>query len=281
MAQPSPKRSYACSALSHDDEPTKPSDLGHRPAGFVQFCAIFLRKSGRSRSRQPLLIFAGRRRWVVSQSGIRVFFVQKETFGSRDGGNGICAVQRLQFLMTDICNDQDYAAKGKGTGETERGNRKGKAEGNGRRVAQQVLIRCLATGHATDLARLDPMLRGLISGQMGIVGTLRSGLGEEIGEMSPMRVLVTHSINALEIVLILEDVLSAITERHKLEPVGEPSLQNAIESTMRSIHESRYWAVGSAIGIEHLQANLYYSSDGLHCVLPEGPITSRLQALWI
>jgi Ssl1-like len=34
-----------------------------------------------------------------------------------------------------------------------------------------------------------------------------------------------------------QDVLKAISERHKLEPIGEPSLQNAIEmarSSMRS-----------------------------------------------
>ena len=35
-----------------------------------------------------------------------------------------------------------------------------------------------------------------------------------------------------------QEVLKAISERHKLEPVGEPSLQNAIEmarSSMRSV----------------------------------------------
>jgi transcription initiation factor TFIIH subunit 2 len=38
-----------------------------------------------------------------------------------------------------------------------------------------------------------------------------------------------------------QDVLSAISERHKLEPIGEPSLQNAIDmarSTMRSVRSS-------------------------------------------
>jgi len=62
---------------------------------------------------------------------------------------------------------------------------------------------------------------------MGIVG-MRSGLGEKIGEMSGNP----------------QDVLSAISERHKLEPIGEPSLQNAIEmarSTMSHLptHSSR------------------------------------------
>ncbi|KIL66269.1 hypothetical protein M378DRAFT_75306 [Amanita muscaria Koide BX008] len=64
-------------------------------------------------------------------------------------------------------------------------------------------------------------------GQIGIVG-MRAGLGEKIGHMSGNP----------------QDVLKAISERHKLEPVGEPSLQNAIEmakSTMSHLptHSSR------------------------------------------
>ncbi|OCH86130.1 TFIIH basal transcription factor complex subunit SSL1 [Obba rivulosa] len=64
-------------------------------------------------------------------------------------------------------------------------------------------------------------------GQIGIVG-MRSGLGERIGEMTGNP----------------QEVLKAISERHKLEPNGEPSLQNAIEmarSTMSHLptHSSR------------------------------------------
>ncbi|KIP11520.1 hypothetical protein PHLGIDRAFT_33262 [Phlebiopsis gigantea 11061_1 CR5-6] len=49
-------------------------------------------------------------------------------------------------------------------------------------------------------------------GQIGIVG-MRGGIGERIGEISSNP----------------QDVLKAISERHKLEPAGEPSLQNAID----------------------------------------------------
>ncbi|KAJ3549487.1 hypothetical protein NMY22_g861 [Coprinellus aureogranulatus] len=64
-------------------------------------------------------------------------------------------------------------------------------------------------------------------GQIGIVG-MRAGLGERIGEMSGNP----------------QDVLKSIADRHKLEPVGEPSLQNAVEmarSTMNHLptHSSR------------------------------------------
>ncbi|CDO77639.1 hypothetical protein BN946_scf184946.g33 [Trametes cinnabarina] len=64
-------------------------------------------------------------------------------------------------------------------------------------------------------------------GQIGIVG-MRGGLGERIGEMSGNP----------------QDVLKAISERHKLEPNGEPSLQNAIEMARSSMshlptHSSR------------------------------------------
>jgi len=64
-------------------------------------------------------------------------------------------------------------------------------------------------------------------GQIGIVG-MRGGIGERIGEMSGNP----------------QDVLRAISERHKLEPVGEPSLQNAIEMARSSMshlptHSSR------------------------------------------
>ncbi|OBZ67139.1 TFIIH basal transcription factor complex p47 subunit [Grifola frondosa] len=64
-------------------------------------------------------------------------------------------------------------------------------------------------------------------GQIGIVG-MRSGIGERIQEMSGNP----------------QEVLKAISERHKLEPNGEPSLQNAIEMARSSMshlptHSSR------------------------------------------
>jgi transcription initiation factor TFIIH subunit 2 len=87
-------------------------------------------------------------------------------------------------------------------------------------------------------------------GQIGIVG-MRGGIGERICEMSgaslPFSVcpLPPHFLS-LSICIYMysklcignpQDVLHAISERHKLEPAGEPSLQNAIEmarSSMRS-----------------------------------------------
>ncbi len=87
-------------------------------------------------------------------------------------------------------------------------------------------------------------------GQIGIVG-MRGGIGERICEMSgaslPFSVspLPPHFISPYICIYVYsklcignpQDVLHAISERHKLEPVGEPSLQNAIEmarSSMRS-----------------------------------------------
>ncbi|EIN12052.1 Ssl1-domain-containing protein [Punctularia strigosozonata HHB-11173 SS5] len=55
-------------------------------------------------------------------------------------------------------------------------------------------------------------------GQIGIVG-MRAGVGERIGQMSGNP----------------QDVLKAISERHKMEPNGEPSLQNAIEMARSSM----------------------------------------------
>ncbi|KZV69517.1 TFIIH basal transcription factor complex, subunit SSL1 [Peniophora sp. CONT] len=49
-------------------------------------------------------------------------------------------------------------------------------------------------------------------GQIG-VGALRAGLGERVAEMTGNP----------------QEVLAALAEKHKLEPVGEPSLQNALE----------------------------------------------------
>ncbi|KAH8992865.1 Ssl1-like-domain-containing protein [Lactarius hatsudake] len=64
-------------------------------------------------------------------------------------------------------------------------------------------------------------------GQIGIVG-MRGGIGERVCEMSGNP----------------QDVLKAISERHRLEPIGEPSLQNAIEMARSSMshlptHSSR------------------------------------------
>ncbi|PCH43606.1 TFIIH basal transcription factor complex subunit SSL1 [Wolfiporia cocos MD-104 SS10] len=64
-------------------------------------------------------------------------------------------------------------------------------------------------------------------GQIGVVG-MRGGLGERVGEMTGNP----------------QDVLKAISERHKLEPSGEPSLQNAIDMARASMshlptHSSR------------------------------------------
>ncbi|KJA29054.1 hypothetical protein HYPSUDRAFT_33576 [Hypholoma sublateritium FD-334 SS-4] len=64
-------------------------------------------------------------------------------------------------------------------------------------------------------------------GQIGVVG-MRAGLGERIGEMSGNP----------------QEVLKAIADRHKMEPVGEPSLQNAVEMARGSMshlptHSSR------------------------------------------
>ncbi|TFK44772.1 Ssl1-like-domain-containing protein [Crucibulum laeve] len=64
-------------------------------------------------------------------------------------------------------------------------------------------------------------------GQIGVVG-MRAGVGERIGELSGNP----------------QDVLKCIADRHKLEPTGEPSLQNAIEMARSSMshlptHSSR------------------------------------------
>ncbi|KAG6832625.1 hypothetical protein H0H92_014461 [Tricholoma furcatifolium] len=64
-------------------------------------------------------------------------------------------------------------------------------------------------------------------GQIGIVG-MRAGIGERIGEMSGNP----------------QEVLKHIADRHKLEPTGEPSLQNSIEMARGSMshlptHSSR------------------------------------------
>ncbi|KAF7296112.1 VWFA domain-containing protein [Mycena kentingensis (nom. inval.)] len=56
-------------------------------------------------------------------------------------------------------------------------------------------------------------------GQIGVVG-MRSGIGERVGELSGNP----------------QDALKSIADRHKLEPAGEPSLQNAIELAKSSMN---------------------------------------------
>ncbi len=76
-------------------------------------------------------------------------------------------------------------------------------------------------------------------GQMGVVG-MRAGLGDRIGEMTgmyPLFSLLRVPVKSVE--GNPQDVLKAISERHKLEPTGDPSLQNAIEmarNSMRSVN---------------------------------------------
>lgn len=83
-------------------------------------------------------------------------------------------------------------------------------------------------------------------GQIGVVG-MRGGLGERVGEMSGMFVAHIPTQRHFHTESGLgnpQDVLKAISERHKLEPNGEPSLQNAIEMARSSMshlptHSSR------------------------------------------
>ncbi|KII92093.1 hypothetical protein PLICRDRAFT_102431 [Plicaturopsis crispa FD-325 SS-3] len=56
-------------------------------------------------------------------------------------------------------------------------------------------------------------------GQIGVVG-MRAGIGERVGDMSGNP----------------QEVLKSIADRHKLEPTGEPSLQNAIEMARSSMN---------------------------------------------
>ena len=54
------------------------------------------------------------------------------------------------------------------------------------------------------------------------------------------------------------DVLKSISERHKLEPAGEPSLQNAIEMARGNM---RYTSFLSSFHAEHPQALISVSID--------------------
>lgn len=85
-------------------------------------------------------------------------------------------------------------------------------------------------------------------GQIGIVG-MRGGIGERICEMSgasPLPCSLSFPFSLFLFILFFsssfelcignpQDVLHAISERHKLEPAGEPSLQNAIEMARSSM----------------------------------------------
>ncbi|KAG6903030.1 hypothetical protein C0995_007463 [Termitomyces sp. Mi166 len=81
-------------------------------------------------------------------------------------------------------------------------------------------------------------------GQIGIVG-MRAGIGERIGEMSGTFLFVVDpNLNSLNRPGNPQEVLKHIADRHKLEPTGEPSLQNAIEMARSSMshlptHSSR------------------------------------------
>jgi transcription initiation factor TFIIH subunit 2 len=85
-------------------------------------------------------------------------------------------------------------------------------------------------------------------GQIGIVG-MRGGIGERICEMSGACPYSLSFHSPWFIYLFLElyignpqDVLHAISERHKLEPAGEPSLQNAIEMARSSMRLCRSYS---------------------------------------
>ena len=81
-------------------------------------------------------------------------------------------------------------------------------------------------------------------GQIGVVG-MRAGLGERIGEMSGMNSQSYTWISLDKITGNPQEVLKAIADRHKMEPVGEPSLQNAVEMARGSMrYESCYlWSL--------------------------------------
>ena len=67
-------------------------------------------------------------------------------------------------------------------------------------------------------------------GQIGVVG-MRAGIGERLGEMSgPVSFFCRCSMGLADVELgNPQDVLRSIADRDKLLPVGEPSLQNALE----------------------------------------------------
>jgi transcription initiation factor TFIIH subunit 2 len=85
-------------------------------------------------------------------------------------------------------------------------------------------------------------------GQIGIVG-MRMGVAERIGELSGKPLIFLYLFLDYMIIYLgnPHDVLKAISERHKLEPAGDPSLQNAVElarSSMRFVrrYEHSYFS---------------------------------------
>jgi len=74
-------------------------------------------------------------------------------------------------------------------------------------------------------------------GQIGVVG-MRAGIGERIGALTGNP----------------QEVLAAIADRHKLEPTGEPSLQNSIEMARNSMRcvKSTTFLRAKAIHDSHL-----------------------------
>ncbi|KAG6886152.1 hypothetical protein C0993_000670 [Termitomyces sp. T159_Od127] len=83
-------------------------------------------------------------------------------------------------------------------------------------------------------------------GQIGVVG-MRAGIGERIGEMSGTCLFFVPKVSCAHLLNSPgnpQEVLKHIADRHKLEPTGEPSLQNAIEMARSSMshlptHSSR------------------------------------------
>lgn len=71
-------------------------------------------------------------------------------------------------------------------------------------------------------------------GQIGLVG-MRGGIGERIGEMSGRIVSQLYGVSVHTFAGNPQDVLKSLSERTKLEPAGEPSLQNAIEMARSSM----------------------------------------------
>jgi len=72
-------------------------------------------------------------------------------------------------------------------------------------------------------------------GQIGIVG-MRAGLGERVGEISGFyfEAFATSFLSLTFFQGNPQEVLKSISDRIKLEPLGEPSLQNAIEMARSS-----------------------------------------------
>ncbi|TFY54503.1 hypothetical protein EVJ58_g8824 [Rhodofomes roseus] len=104
----------------------------------------------------------------------------------------------------DIFDDFGASAKSKGKG-------KGKAIDRGKKEKGKGTSKEYAREFVTEWFDQNPL------GQIGVVG-MRAGIGERLGEMTGNP----------------QEVLKAISERHKLEPTGEPSLQNAIDMARSS-----------------------------------------------